>query len=116
MGINPLGPIAPNVVIIVSTSSCDFRKCPWKIGSAIAERARQGEVGGCTWRVHTAWPASFAGLPRFFCSSVSVYNNTHSPVCTCVCLSVCLSVYVCVCICRCPSVAMCISVCVPVRM
>ena len=48
---NPLGPIVPNVVIILSASSCDFRQCPWEIGSATAERAGQGEVGGCTRRV-----------------------------------------------------------------
>ena len=52
--INPLRPIAPNVVIILSASSCDFRQCPWEIGSATAERAGQGEVGGCTRRVQTA--------------------------------------------------------------
>ena len=50
------GPIAPNVVIILSASSCDFQQCPWEIGSATAERAGQGEVGGCTRRVQTAWP------------------------------------------------------------
>ena len=47
-----LGPIAPNVVIILSASSCDFRQCPWEIGSVIAERARDkgrwvGAPGGC---------------------------------------------------------------------
>ena len=51
MQLNPLGPIAPIVVIILSASSCDFRQCPWEIGSATAERAGQGEVGGCTRRV-----------------------------------------------------------------
>ena len=35
----------PNVVIILSASSCDFQQCPWEIGSATAERAGQGEVG-----------------------------------------------------------------------
>ena len=49
---SPLGPIAPNVVIILSASSCDFRQCPWEIGSATAERAGQGEVGGlCSRKV-----------------------------------------------------------------
>ena len=28
-------------------------QCPWEIGSATAERAGQGEVGGCTRRVQT---------------------------------------------------------------
>ena len=42
--VNPLGPIAPNVVIILSASSCDFRQCPWEIGSATAERVGQREV------------------------------------------------------------------------
>ena len=54
--LNPLGPIVPNVVIILSASSCDFRQCPWEICSVIAERAGQGKVGGCTRRVQTAWP------------------------------------------------------------
>ena len=53
--LSPFGPIVPNVVIIISASSCDFRQCPWEIASATAERAGQGEVGGCTWRVQTAW-------------------------------------------------------------
>ena len=44
----PLGPIVPKVVIIFSASSCDFRQCPWEIRSATAERAGQGELGGCT--------------------------------------------------------------------
>jgi len=28
----------------------------WDLASAWAERAGQGEVGGCTRRVQTAWP------------------------------------------------------------
>ena len=59
-----LGPIAPNVVIILSASSCDFRQCPWEIGSATAERAGQGEVGGCTRRVQTAWPCLGSAVER----------------------------------------------------
>ena len=59
--INPLGPIAPNVVIILS---CDFWQCPWEIGSATAERAGQGEVGGCTRRVQTAWPCLGSAVER----------------------------------------------------
>ena len=39
----------------VSSVMSDFRQCPWEIGSAPAERAGQGEVGGCTRRVPTAW-------------------------------------------------------------
>ena len=61
---NPLGPIAPNVVIILSASSCDFRQCPWEIGSVTAERAGQGEVGGCTRRVQTAWPCLGSTVER----------------------------------------------------
>jgi len=34
---------------------CNFRQRPWNIGSASAERAGEGEVGGCTQRVQTAW-------------------------------------------------------------
>ena len=49
--LNPLGPIAPNVVIILSASSCDFRQCPWEIGSATAEGQDGGRwvgaPGGC---------------------------------------------------------------------
>ena len=42
----------PNVVIILF----DFMSLlAWEIGSATAERAGQGEVGGCTRRVQTAW-------------------------------------------------------------
>ena len=52
--VNALGPIAPNVIIILSASSCDFWQYPCEIGSATAERAGQGEVGGCTRRVQTA--------------------------------------------------------------
>ena len=37
-------------------SQCHFRQCPLGIGSASADRAEQGEVGGCTQRVQTAWP------------------------------------------------------------
>ena len=62
--VSPLGPIAPNVVIILSASSCDFRQCPWEIGSATAERAGQGEVGGCTRRVQTAWPCLGSAIER----------------------------------------------------
>ena len=51
----------PNVVAILSASSCDFRQCPWEIGSATAERAGQVEVGGCTRRVQTSLAVS-AGL------------------------------------------------------
>ena len=61
---NCLGPIAPNVVIILSASSCDFRQCPWEIGSVTAERAGQGEVGGCTRRVQTAWPCLGSAVER----------------------------------------------------
>ena len=39
----------------ISSVMSDFRQCPWEIGSAPAERAGQGEVGGCTRRVQTAW-------------------------------------------------------------
>ena len=39
----------------ISSVMSDFRQCPWEIGSAPAERAWQGEVGGCTRRVQTAW-------------------------------------------------------------
>ena len=63
-GFSPLGPIAPNVVIILSASSCDFRQCPWEIGSATAERVGQGEVGGCTRRVQTAWPCLSSVVER----------------------------------------------------
>ena len=59
-----LGPIAPNVVIILSASSCDFWQSPWEIGSATAERAGQGEVGGCTRRVQTAWPCLGSAVER----------------------------------------------------
>ena len=54
----------PKVVIILSASSCDFRQCPWEIGSAIAERAGQGEVGGCTRRVQTTWPCLGSAVER----------------------------------------------------
>ena len=40
----------------LSASRCHFRQCPLEICSATAERAGQGEVGGCTRRVQTAWP------------------------------------------------------------
>ena len=56
--------MTPNVVIILSASSCDFRQCPWEIGSATAERAGQGEVGGCTRRVQTAWPCLGSAVER----------------------------------------------------
>ena len=61
---SPLGPIAPKVVIILSASSCDFRQCPWDIGSVTAERVGQGEVGGCTRRVQTAWPCLGSAVER----------------------------------------------------
>ena len=64
MRFNPLGPIAPNVAIILSASSCDFRQCPWEIGSATAERAGQGKVGGCTRRLQTAWPCLGSAIER----------------------------------------------------
>ena len=38
--------------------------CPWEIGSASAERAGQGEVGGCTRRVQTAWPCLGSAVER----------------------------------------------------
>ena len=63
---NPLGPLAPNVVIILSASSCDFRQCPWEIGAATAEKAGQGEVGGCTRMVQTAWPCLGSAVERYW--------------------------------------------------
>ena len=54
--INSLGPIADISIMRLSASWCHFRQCPWDLGSAWAERAGQGEVGGCTQRVQTAWP------------------------------------------------------------
>ena len=53
--INPLGPIADISVMRLSASWWHFRQCPWDLGSAWAESVGQGEVGGCTWRVQTAW-------------------------------------------------------------
>ena len=53
---NSLGPIADISVMRLSASWCHFQQCPWDLGSAWAERAGQGEVGGCTRRVQTAWP------------------------------------------------------------
>ena len=29
-----------------------MRQCPWDLGSALAESTGQGEVGGCTRRLH----------------------------------------------------------------
>ena len=39
-------------------------QCPWEIGSATAERAGQGEVGGCTRRVQTEWPCLGSAVER----------------------------------------------------
>jgi len=57
-----LGPIADISVMRLSASWCHFRQCPWDVGSAWAERAGQGEVGGCTQRVQTAWPCLGSSL------------------------------------------------------
>ena len=49
-------PLIPNVAYMYlhhETFSFTSWKCPWDLGSARAERAGQGEVGG--W-VQTAWP------------------------------------------------------------
>ena len=54
--INSLGPIVDISIMRLSASWCHFRQCPWDLGSVWAERAGQGEVGGCTRRVQTAWP------------------------------------------------------------
>ena len=62
--LNSVNPSAPNVVIILSASSCDFRQCPWEIGSATAERVGQLEVGECTRRVQTAWPCLGSAVER----------------------------------------------------
>ena len=43
-------------IMRLSASSCDFLQCPLEIGSVGAERVGQGEVGGFTQRVQTAWP------------------------------------------------------------
>jgi len=48
--------IADISVMRLSTSWCHFWQCPWDLGSVWAERAGQGEVGGCTQRVQTTWP------------------------------------------------------------
>ena len=52
----------------LSASWCHFRQCPWDLGSAWAERAGQGEVGGCTRTVQTAWLGCYILLygMRFF--------------------------------------------------
>ena len=34
---------------------CHFLQCPWDLCSVSAERVGQGEAGGCTRRVQTAW-------------------------------------------------------------
>ena len=64
LGCKKSGPISPNVVIILSASSCDFWQCPWEMGSVTAERAGQGEVGGCTRRVQTALPCLGSTVER----------------------------------------------------
>ena len=46
----------------LSASWCHFWQCPLEIGSAWAERAGQGDVGGCTWTVPTAWPSLGSAL------------------------------------------------------
>ena len=64
LGCKKSGPIVPNVVIILSASSCDFWQCPLEMGSATAERVGKGEVGGCTRRVKTAWPCLGSTVER----------------------------------------------------
>ena len=60
--INSLGPIVYISIMRLSASWCHFRQCPWDLGSASAERVGQGEVGGCAWRVQTAWPRPGSSL------------------------------------------------------
>ena len=47
---------------VMRLSQLHIWQCPWEIGSASAERAGQGEVGGCTRRVQTAWPCLGSAL------------------------------------------------------
>ena len=49
-------PFPPNDAIWRHETFSHVWQCPWEVGSAIAERAGQGEVGGCTRRVQTVWP------------------------------------------------------------
>ena len=49
----PVGQISYSSIGGVSLFN-GIAQCPWEIGSATAERAGQGEVGGCTRRVQTA--------------------------------------------------------------
>ena len=54
-------PFIPNVAYLHDVTSGN---CPWEIGSVSAERVGQGEVGGCTRRVQTAWPCPGSVVER----------------------------------------------------
>ena len=57
-------PFRAHSAIILSASSCDFQQCPWEIGSVTAERAGQGEVGGCLGSaVERSWSALGGPFP-----------------------------------------------------
>ena len=54
--LNPLKPVAP--ISIMELQLRDVTSCSvlWREVLPSVERAGQGEMGGCTWRVQTAWP------------------------------------------------------------
>ena len=51
--LSPLPTYMGNMCIV--TLSASWCQCPWEIGSAWSESVGQGEVGGYTWMVQTAW-------------------------------------------------------------
>jgi len=53
--LNPLRPVAPTSIMRLSASWCNFLQCPLELGSASAERVRQGKWVGVPEGCKTAW-------------------------------------------------------------
>ena len=62
--ISQLNPFPGNDALRCHETFSFMMSHPWEIGSATAERAGQGEVGGCTRRLQTAWPCLVPGRER----------------------------------------------------
>ena len=64
LALSPIGPIVPNVIIILSASSCDFQQCSWEIGSATADRAGQEVWVSAPGGGKQAWPCLGSAVER----------------------------------------------------
>ena len=74
-------------VVSPSASWCHILQCPWEIGSMWAERVGQGNVGGCSRMVQTAWPcrglvvkSAWLGPGRSFSIFEAQMDSENSPL------------------------------------